>query len=304
MTILTKIYRRLNRHMARDCTLDEVGDMAIRMALEDCGYNKTAAAKQLGIGRSKMTEWIKLQRKKAAAALCLCASVVQAATLSLPSPPTRLAVAAAPAPTNKPLEIYFDAWPTNGYTHFTNASGTSTVVLTNSFHTNGPIEYLSNATLTVTMVQRQKRSAVTNLMATCSVGTNRDAALVATNFFVSVITNRGPVRFWLPPTNRYVVSLFALTADRQRWIWAQADWPAAPSNQVRFVWNLLFSDRMEKPTHQWTQGDQTYSFTLTNGVNMGTNRFVRAIGTAILDDFTPKAVMLDQGTIGIFTNSP
>lgn len=85
---------------------------------------------------------------------------------------------------------------------------------------------------------------------------------------------------------------------------AQSIYPPSPSNQVRLVWSLLFSDRLEKPSYQWVQGGQTYSFTLTNGVSLGTNRFARAIGTAILDDFTPKAVMLDQGTIGIFTNSP
>ena len=120
--------------------------------------------------------------------------------------------------------------------------------------------------------------------------------MLATNFFAAVVTNRGPVRLWLPTTNRYVMSLFALTIDRQRLIWAQSDWPAAPSNQVRFIVTPIFSQNLM----DWTVGTNTYSFTVTNAVELGTNNFVRWSASAVRDDFTPKAVQFDDTTMQMF----
>lgn len=231
-------------------------------------------------------------------ALCLCAAAVHSATLpQIPAAATALVV----APTNKPVTVYFGAWPTNQF--FTNEVKEARSQVSTDYGNNIVVD--SNYVVTVTI--RTRAPAATNCVVTAVAGTNLSAALAykpRTNSTTSIVTNTGPVTFWLPPTNRYVITLWGMMKDGSMELSAQSVYPSAPSNHVRFVWNLLFSDRIEKPTHQWMQGGQTYSFTLTNGVNMGTNRFVRAIGTAIIDDFTPKAVILDQGTFGIFTNSP
>jgi len=226
-------------------------------------------------------------------ALCLCASVVQSATLpQIPAAATALVV----APTNKPVTVYFGAWPTNQF--FTNEVKEARSQVSTDYGNNIVVD--SNYVVTVTV--RTRAPAATNCIVTAVSGTNLTSALAykpRTNSATSIVTNTGPVTFWLSPTNRYVITLWGLMKDGNMELSAQSLYPSAPSNQVRFVWNLLFSDRLEKPTHQWTQGDKTYSFTLTNGVSMGTNKFVRAVGTAVLDDFTPKAVALDQNTIQI-----
>ena len=230
--------------------------------------------------------------------VCFCASVVQAATLpQIPAAATALIF----APTNKPLTVYFGAWPTNQF--FTNEVKEVRSQGSTDYGNNIVVD--SNYVTSVTI--RTRAPSATNCVVTAVTGTDLTTALAfkpRTNSATSIVTNKGPVTFWLPPTNKYVITLWGMMKDGSMELSAQSIYPPSPSNQVRLVWSLLFSDRLEKPSYQWVQGGQTYSFTLTNGVSLGTNRFARAIGTAILDDFTPKAVMLDQGTIGIFTNSP
>lgn len=213
-----------------------------------------------------------------------------------PSPTIRLMAAPVVVITNKPVVIHFDAWPTNQF--FTNEVKEARSQVSTDYGNNIVVD--SNYVVTATV--RTRAPAATNCIVTAVAGTNLTAALAykpRTNSATSIVTNTGPVTFWLPPTNKYVITLWGLMKDGSMELSAQSVYPPNPSNQVRFVWNLLFSDRLEKPTHQWTQGDQTYSFTLTNGVSIGTNKFVRAVGTAVLDDFTPKSVALDQNTIQI-----
>ena len=222
--------------------------------------------------------------------LCLCSSLAFEKMM----PPVNLS-AAPVVITNKPVEIYFNRWPTNQWL-------TNEVKQTQWLGSTTAYGVTSDSNYTVIVTTRTPFKTPTNCLVTAFTGTDTIAAQnyqPRTNSATSIITNQGPVTFWLPPTNKYVISLWGMMADGGLHLSSQSIYPPNPSNQVRFVWNLLFSDRMEKPTHQWTQGDQTYSFTLTNGVNMGTNKFVRAVGTAVLDDFTPKAVALDQNTIQI-----
>lgn len=232
-------------------------------------------------------------------ALCLCASTASAATLlpQIPAAATALVV----APTNKPVTVYFDAWPTNQQ-YYTSLTSTNTINLGTTVKSNGNYLIFSNATMTVKVWESIPVYRMTNNMVTVTPGTNRNVAL--TNWIQSVVTNRGPVTLWLAPTSSYTIALWVLPQVGGRELLQFRQWPESPSNQVRLVWNLLFSDRIERPTHQWVHGGQSYSFTLTNGASVGTNKFVRAVGSAIIDDFTPKAVIFDQCTFGIFTNSP
>lgn len=235
-------------------------------------------------------------RKSLTIALCVCCCAACAGLL--PAPPVNLAVAPAAVITNKPVVVNFDAWPTNQQ-YYTSLSYTNTTTLANSVKSNGGYHIFSNATLTVKIWEAIPVWRVTNSMVTCTVGTNRSAAL--TNFYQTVVTNHGPVTFWLPPTNRYVFTLWSMDAMGLRTMLQQIDWPAAPSNQLRFISTPLFS----KNLRDWTVGTNTYTFTVTNGIDYGTNLFVRWSTVAVKDDFTQKAVVFDANTFWMFpTNAP
>lgn len=215
-----------------------------------------------------------------------------------PSPTIRLMAAPVVVITNRPVVVEFDPVATNQQ-FFTSSSGTNTVTVTNFVKSSAGYLIHSNVTMTTKVWEEIPIPRLTNNLITCIVGTNRDFA--ATNFIGSVITNRGPVTFWLPPTNRYVFTLWGLAIDGQKWPIKQAEWPTAPSNQLRFISTPLFS----KNLRDWTVGTNTYTFTVTNGIDYGTNLFVRWSTIAVKDDFTQKAVVFDSNTFGMFpTNAP
>ena len=124
--------------------------------------------------------------------LCLCASAVQAATL-LPQIPVA-AAALAVAPTNKPLTVYFGAWPTNQF--FTNEVKEASSQVSTDYGNNIVVD--SNYVVTVTI--RTRAPAATNCVVTAVTGTDLTAALAfkpRTNSATSIVTNKGPVTFWL-----------------------------------------------------------------------------------------------------------
>lgn len=71
---LDQIYNQIGKPMARDCSLAEVRDAAVRLEFEATGYNQSATAKNLDVGVSFMGAWVKRQR--ALAALCACVLVL------------------------------------------------------------------------------------------------------------------------------------------------------------------------------------------------------------------------------------
>jgi len=139
---LDEIYARLGGLGPRAYSLAQVRDTAIRMEMEATGYHQAQTAKNLGISRSKLTDWVNDKRCAArqAAAIAVCGFVFvgcaakPAARLNrtlppLPSPVTAVSahqaiksnridsslIVAPPAPA-KP---WYFKWtgPTNGWVH-------------------------------------------------------------------------------------------------------------------------------------------------------------------------------------------
>ena len=226
----------------------------------------------------------------------LCSSVAWAVQLpALPAIPAAALV--APVITNKPVPVYFGRWPTNQWV--TNeVKQTQWISMTTAYGVTTDSNY------TVTVTTRTPFPMPTNCLVTAFVGTDMNAAQLykpRTNSATSIITNQGPVTFWLPPTNRYVISLWGLMPDGGFCLSAQTIYPSAPSNQVRFISTPVFSANLR----DWTAGTNSYSFTVTNGVDYGTNIFVRWSTAAVKDDFTQKAVVFDANTFNLFpANSP
>ena len=225
-------------------------------------------------------------------AILICALCASAASAVMPAPPVNLLVAPVAVITNKPVVIHFDAWPTNWF--LTNSVTQKQWI--GSTTANG---MTTDSNYTVTVTTRMQMPSPTNFIVTATVGHNRSA--VQTNFVAAIMANRGPVTLWLSPTNKYTIGLWAMFEDGLTNSAGFADWPAAPSNQVRFISTPLFS----KNLRDWTVGTNTYTFTVTNGIDYGTNLFVRWSTVAVKDDFTQKAVVFDSNTFGMFpTNTP
>lgn len=139
---MNAIYAKLGGFDARRFSLREVRDAAIKIELEATGYHQAQTAKNLGISRSKLTDWVNDKRCAArqAAAIAVCGFVFvgcaakPAARLNrtlppLPSPVTAVSahqaiksnridsslIVAPPAPA-KP---WYFKWtgPTNGWVH-------------------------------------------------------------------------------------------------------------------------------------------------------------------------------------------
>lgn len=210
----------------------------------------------------------------------------------LPSPTLRLMAAPVVVITNKPVVIHFDAWPTNWFL-------TNSVKQTQWIGSTTANGMTTDSNYTVTVTTRMQMPSPTNYIVTATIGRNRSG--LQTNFVAAIITNRGPVTLWLSPTNKYTIALWAMFRDGWTNSAGFADWPAAPSNQLRFISTPLFS----KNLRDWTVGTNTYTFTVTNGIDYGTNLFVRWSTVAVKDDFTQKAVVFDSNTFGMFpTNTP
>lgn len=222
----------------------------------------------------------------------IVALLCYAASAQLPPSPTiRLVAAPVAVITNKPVLVQINPWPTNWCT--TNAIKQTQWV--SSTTTNG---LTTDSNYTVTVTTRMQLPTPTNFIVTATVGSNR--SLGQTNFVAAIITNRGPVTLWLSPTNKYTIGLWGMFRDGWTNAAGFADWPAAPSNQVRFIITPLFSRNLR----DWQMGTNTYSFTITNGQDWGTNEFLRAAVAVVNDDFTPKAVRFDSNTYRLGTNQP
>jgi len=209
-----------------------------------------------------------------------------------PSPTIGLMAAPIVVITNKPVVIHFDAWPTNWFL-------TNSVKQTQWIGSTTANGMTTDSNYTVTVTTRMQMPSPTNYIVTATIGRNRSG--LQTNFVAAIITNRGPATLWLSPTNKYTIALWAMFRDGWTNSAGFADWPAAPSNQLRFISTPLFS----KNLRDWTVGTNTYTFTVTNGIDYGTNLFVRWSTVAVKDDFTQKAVVFNSNTFGMFpTNAP
>lgn len=239
------------------------------------GFNQSTKTKSLGspvIGRSTTPP--------------APAAAAPASILNLPSS----SLAAAPAPTNRPIVVNFTATPTGW---FTNEAMRLTKTSTG---TNAGWVWDTNIVIT----PRLKWPEFTNYLVTLTIGTNRSQAF--TNFQGEfALTNRGPVTFSVSPTNQHLITLWGLAADRQLRYLDQAAFPSAPSNVVTFLILPLFAERLETPEALWQPGSNIFSLSVTNPT--GGNQFMRASVRVVKDDFTPKAVTLGN-TYQLFPTNP
>lgn len=203
---------------------------------------------------------------------------------------TSLATAsAAPAPTNRPLVVNFSAVPSGWFTNEAMRLATA------RSGTNAGWVWDTNIVVT----PRLAFPEFTNYLVTLTIGLNLNTAWTNRS---GIITNRGPVTFSVSPTNKHLVTIWGLQADRQLRFLEQTPFPSAPSNVVTFLILLLFADRLETPEALWQPGSNIFSLSVTNPG--GASQFMRASVRVVKDDFTPKTVTFGNAYQLFPTNQP